>query len=153
MSHTLENEEASQPPVGLHVPSSHTVVATGALSDGHVSSPWLPWGTRSTMKCTNAFVWDPATRRVLLGWKKRGFGADLYNGFGGKKEPQETIDEAALRELQEEAGISSPLQHAGILLFVVGPETPAFEVHVYSATSWEGEPTEYAYLSLSTSSG
>ena len=34
--------------------------------------------------------------RVLLGHKKRGFGAGFYNGFGGKVEPGESVDEAAL---------------------------------------------------------
>ncbi len=35
--------------------------------------------------------------RVLLGMKKRGFGAGKWNGFGGKVEPGETIEEAAIR--------------------------------------------------------
>jgi hypothetical protein len=37
------------------------------------------------------------SHRVLLGMKKRGFGAGKYNGFGGKVEAKETIREAALR--------------------------------------------------------
>lgn len=32
---------------------------------------------------------------VLLGMKKRGFGAGKWNGFGGKVQPGETIEEAA----------------------------------------------------------
>ncbi|KAM6196845.1 oxidized purine nucleoside triphosphate hydrolase isoform 2-T2 [Sarcoramphus papa] len=35
--------------------------------------------------------------RVLLGMKKRGFGAGLWNGFGGKVQPGESIEEAARR--------------------------------------------------------
>lgn len=35
--------------------------------------------------------------RVLLGLKKRGFGAGLWNGFGGKVQPGESIEEAARR--------------------------------------------------------
>ncbi len=38
--------------------------------------------------------------RVLLGMKKRGFGAGKWNGFGGKVDPGETIVEAAARWLQ-----------------------------------------------------
>jgi len=34
---------------------------------------------------------------VLLGLKKRGFGKGLWNGFGGKVEPGETIVQAAAR--------------------------------------------------------
>lgn len=36
-------------------------------------------------------------RRVLLGLKKRGFGTGFWNGFGGKIESGESIDEAAAR--------------------------------------------------------
>jgi 8-oxo-dGTP pyrophosphatase MutT (NUDIX family) len=31
--------------------------------------------------------------------KKRGFGAGYYNGFGGKVEPGESIEQAAQREV------------------------------------------------------
>lgn len=44
---------------------------------------------------------------VLLGLKKRGFGTGKWNGFGGKVEPGETIRQAAIREMKEEAGIES----------------------------------------------
>ena len=44
---------------------------------------------------------------VLLGEKKRGFGEGFYNGFGGKVEEGETVEEATLRELEEEAGIKA----------------------------------------------
>lgn len=38
--------------------------------------------------------------QLLLGYKKRGFGKDMYNGFGGKVEPGESVSEAAHRELK-----------------------------------------------------
>ncbi len=41
--------------------------------------------------------------RVLLGMKKRGFGIGHWNGFGGKVEEGESIEEAAKREVKEEA--------------------------------------------------
>jgi 8-oxo-dGTP pyrophosphatase MutT (NUDIX family) len=44
--------------------------------------------------------------RILLGRKKRGFGAGKANGFGGKVEVGETIKEAAVREVQEESGVT-----------------------------------------------
>ncbi len=43
--------------------------------------------------------------QVLLGRKKRGFGEGYWNGFWGKIEEGETIEQAALRELQEESGV------------------------------------------------
>ena len=38
--------------------------------------------------------------RVLLGMKKKGFGAGRWNGFGGKVELNEPIDVAAAREVR-----------------------------------------------------
>ena len=43
---------------------------------------------------------------ILLGFKKRGFGKNLWNGFGGKIEAGESIEEAAQREFFEETGAS-----------------------------------------------
>lgn len=43
--------------------------------------------------------------KILLGMKKRGFGAGRWNGFGGKVSAAETIEDAARREIREEAGI------------------------------------------------
>jgi len=42
---------------------------------------------------------------ILLGLKKRGFGNNKYNGFGGKVKPAENIKESAVRELKEEIDI------------------------------------------------
>ena len=39
--------------------------------------------------------------RILLGRKKRGFGADKYNGFGGKINAGESFRQCAVRELYE----------------------------------------------------
>ena len=50
-------------------------------------------------------VIDFPNQRILLGLKKTGFGAGVYNGFGGKVEANETILDAARRECKEEATI------------------------------------------------
>lgn len=44
---------------------------------------------------TLAFIRDG--ERLLLGMKKRGFGAGKWNGFGGKVDPGETILQGAVR--------------------------------------------------------
>lgn len=54
------------------------------------------------------FLLDPPTRRVLLGFKKRGFGEGKWNGFGGKLEAGETLVQCAARELEEESGLAVP---------------------------------------------
>ena len=79
---------------------------------------------------------------VLLGMKKRGFGKNRWNGFGGKLEEGETLKEAAMRELKEEVGIIPlSLKKRGILLFR-GVVKEILEVHVFGITSFEGDPIE-----------
>ncbi|XP_074821301.1 oxidized purine nucleoside triphosphate hydrolase isoform X1 [Natator depressus] len=57
-------------------------------------------------------------QRVLLGMKKRGFGAGRWNGFGGKVQAGETIEQAAHRELLEESGLTvDNLQKMGQITF------------------------------------
>jgi 8-oxo-dGTP diphosphatase len=45
-------------------------------------------------------------RQVLLGRKKRGFGAGMIMGPGGKTGPGEADAACAVREVREEAGIT-----------------------------------------------
>lgn len=82
--------------------------------------------------------------RILLGMKKRGFGEGRWNGFGGKVEKGESITDAAKRELQEEAGIvPHDLQKRGVLNFMfMGNPVPPLEVHVFSVSSFSGDPAE-----------
>ncbi len=90
---------------------------------------------------TLCFVYDD--RRVLLGMKKRGFGAGRWNGFGGKVGKGETIEEAAVREMQEECGIvPKEMSRRGILTFTFEGDSVALEVHVFSVSEYEGEPQE-----------
>ncbi|KAG9066787.1 Nudix (Nucleoside diphosphate linked moiety X)-type motif 1 [Linnemannia hyalina] len=94
---------------------------------------------------TLVLVIDKAKQMVLLGYKKRGFGAHLWNGFGGKVEPGETTREGALRELEEEAGItvkSEDFKKAGILLFQFENDPVALETHVYKSYEFQGQIRE-----------
>jgi 8-oxo-dGTP pyrophosphatase MutT (NUDIX family) len=43
------------------------------------------------------FVRDIVNDKILLGYKKRGFGLHKWNGLGGKVEPNESIVEGAKR--------------------------------------------------------
>ena len=81
--------------------------------------------------------------RVLLGMKKRGFGAGRWNGFGGKVGEVEAIEEAAKREVQEEAGIAvAAIEPAGMLEFSWDGKPEILEVHIFRATEFTGEPQE-----------
>ena len=57
------------------------------------------------MKPTTLVFLIDEQHRILLGRKKRGFGADKYNGFGGKINAGESFRQCAVRELYEESGI------------------------------------------------
>ncbi|XP_064009755.1 oxidized purine nucleoside triphosphate hydrolase [Pogoniulus pusillus] len=81
--------------------------------------------------------------RVLLGMKKRGFGAGLWNGFGGKVQPGESIEEAARRELLEESGLTvDTLQKMGQITFEFVGNSELMDVHIFRADDFHGEPRE-----------
>jgi 8-oxo-dGTP pyrophosphatase MutT (NUDIX family) len=81
--------------------------------------------------------------KVLLGMKKRGFGMGRWNGFGGKIEPGETIEEAAMRETFEEAEIAvEAMEPVGILEFEFEGNPQILEVHIFRVTQFSGVPTE-----------
>jgi 8-oxo-dGTP pyrophosphatase MutT (NUDIX family) len=83
-------------------------------------------------------------KQILLAMKKRGFGRGKWNGVGGKADPGETVEQAAIRECQEEIGVT-PLnaRQVGDIKFTMTTD-PAFghHAHIFVATDWEGEPTE-----------
>ncbi|MDD5068769.1 MAG: 8-oxo-dGTP diphosphatase [Candidatus Pacebacteria bacterium] len=80
---------------------------------------------------------------VLLGMKKRGFGMGRWNGFGGKVEVGETIEEAAMREVLEEISVSvSEIEKFAEILFSFEGKEEVLDVHFFSALKWTGEPKE-----------
>lgn len=82
--------------------------------------------------------------RILLGMKKRGFGAGRWNGFGGKVEAGETIEAAAERETLEECGIViDKMEKVGVHEFEFSAKPgEILEVHVFRVESFTGEPYE-----------
>lgn len=80
---------------------------------------------------------------MLLGFKKRGFGAGRWNGFGGKVRPGETVEAAARREVREEAGLELiECRRRGVLLFEFANAPESLEVHVFSSRDFRGQPVE-----------
>ncbi|MEK9147419.1 MAG: 8-oxo-dGTP diphosphatase [Patescibacteria group bacterium] len=81
--------------------------------------------------------------KILLAMKKRGFGNGKYNGFGGKVEKGETIEQNAIREGLEEIGINiKEMKKQGKIKFRFIDKPDILEVHIFKIEAFEGEPTE-----------
>jgi 8-oxo-dGTP diphosphatase/2-hydroxy-dATP diphosphatase len=83
---------------------------------------------------------------ILLGMKKRGFGANLWNGLGGKVKKEEIVD-AARREAYEESGVTVNSMKKVAVLHFYFPDDPKRkewnqDVHVFIVDDWEGQPEE-----------
>jgi len=104
------------------------------------SPDWQNW--KPGLLATLMFIVDESAGKVLLIRKKRGLGAGKINGPGGKIDPGETSMECAVRETQEELGVTAldPVKHGELWFqFVDGL---ALHVDVFRATCWEGEAIE-----------
>ena len=80
--------------------------------------------------------------QILLIRKKRGLGAGKINGPGGRLEPGETAEQAAIRETQEEIGVTpTGLEQVGELFFQF---LDGYKLHVavFAASGCEGELIE-----------
>ena len=84
--------------------------------------------------------------QVLLGRKKKGLGLGNIVGLGGKLEPGETAVDAAVREIEEESGLTvaaSALTALGVLTYLF-PHREAWsqESSVFVCSDWSGTPRE-----------
>ncbi|MCA9308886.1 8-oxo-dGTP diphosphatase [Candidatus Saccharibacteria bacterium] len=82
---------------------------------------------------------------VLLAMKKRGFGEGRWNGVGGKVEEGESLEQALIRECQEEIEVTpTAFEKVADLTFneVHEDERKIMHVNVFIGTEWSGEPTE-----------
>jgi len=93
--------------------------------------------------CTLLFL--RRDNEILLAMKKRGFGANRYNGVGGKVDPGETIEQALIRECQEEINVT-PTSYRQVaehdFIQNEGDDPWRMYVHVYMCDQWQGEPVE-----------
>lgn len=83
---------------------------------------------------------------VCLAMKKRGFGEQKWNGYGGKLKDSESLEEAAVREVREESGVEVQMQDlkpAGDIEFYFRDHPDWNQrVFIFRALSWRGEPRE-----------
>lgn len=83
---------------------------------------------------------------ILLAMKKRGFGVGKWNGVGGKLLDGESLEDAALREMEEEIGVKAKPEHlnkkGSIKFYFNNKPDWDQEVHIFFVNDWEGEPQE-----------
>lgn len=96
------------------------------------------------MKIINTICLIQKGDEILLGYKKKGFGQGRWNGFGGKIEPNESIEAAAKREVKEESGLDAiNIEKFGILEFGFDKKPDLeIEAHVFKCKDFEGELIE-----------
>lgn len=83
--------------------------------------------------------------KILLARKKRGFGVDKLNGYGGKMdESDKTIRDTAIREAQEEGHVTPiDLTHVATISYYFWDKPDIGQiVTVYLCRKWEGTPVE-----------
>ena len=81
---------------------------------------------------------------IYLSEKKKGFGTGYLNGYGGRIAEGESIEETAVRELNEEAGVTANLQKlekVAVIDFFEDKEH-IFECQVFFLPEWEGQLKE-----------
>ncbi len=81
---------------------------------------------------------------ICLAMKKRGFGVNRWNGFGGKVKEGETIEQAMERETEEESKVDIKSFYKAAELSFFFPHNLDWnqQVHVYFCRDWVGEPQE-----------
>lgn len=99
---------------------------------------WTTW--TPTMHATLLFV--ERGQELLLIRKKRGLGAGLINGPGGKIDPGETPEMAAVREVIEEVGVTPTAPRwVGRLRFQF-VDGLRLQVEVFRSATFTGTPVE-----------
>ena len=83
--------------------------------------------------------------KILLGEKKRGFAKGTFNGIGGKQDPGETIEQAMIRECQEEVGATpTKFNQVGRINFNLWykGEHSNMEMYIYKCQEYSGNIQE-----------
>jgi len=80
---------------------------------------------------------------ILLGMKKINLGKGLWNGFGGRVEEGESIEEAAAREVREESRLEPhSMRKCGVAFVARESSSTEIELHFFLVYGCQGEAYE-----------
>jgi ADP-ribose pyrophosphatase YjhB (NUDIX family) len=102
----------------------------------------IEFGVEKIRKVTLCFLIKE--NKILLAMKKRGFGKNKWNGYGGKNQENEKIRKTAKRETLEEIKVKiTKMEKMAVLIFkfINKPEWNQ-KCFVYKASEWNGKPKE-----------
>ena len=101
----------------------------------------VDWENR-TPQMRSTLVFIRSEGKVLLIHKKRGLGEGKINGPGGKVEKGESVDDCAVREVQEEVGLTPLEPQAVAELYFQFTDGLSIHCTVYTADEFAGELIE-----------
>ncbi len=100
--------------------------------------------SQNLTQATLCIAIDKLESKILLGMKNKAkFGGGNYNGAGGRVKEGEVIEQAAIRELEEESGLKVNLNDLDkvaelTFYFPAGQEKFNQIVHIYKISRWHG---------------
>lgn len=107
-----------------------------------MSTPPIPATTRPDDVQHATICYPVVDGDVICIRKKRGLGAGVVNGPGGKVEDGESPRACARRETREEIGVQvAGLRKRGEFSFYLGAD-PEMQIHVFVADDVTGDPVE-----------
>jgi len=98
---------------------------------------WASW--QPAERAVVVYITDKAQGKILLIMKKTGLGQGKVNAPGGRLEPGETPQQAAVRECQEEVAITPLALEKRMELHFQFTSGYALYGEAFFADSWEGE--------------
>ncbi|MBU1557685.1 NUDIX domain-containing protein [Patescibacteria group bacterium] len=101
------------------------------------------------IEATVCFLYKPDENEILLAQKTRKIGIGRYNGYGGKREGDETFKNTTIREIRIETGgiiiLPCDIREAAIAYFhnyKDNQKLSLWKVHVHVVEKWVGKEEE-----------
>lgn len=87
--------------------------------------------------------------QILLAVKKLRWGAGKLNGYGGKVRRNETVENAAKRELKRESGLTAlNMEEIGFIMFEFQKPSIISECYFFRVKDFKGKPKESGEMGI-----